>query len=155
AALERQVAKRATRHHIAPAAARRSVLLMGGEIAGGHNFNVVPERASFTVDRRINPEEDLDVERRRLMDVVERSRRRGHRSDVEPPGGGRASATRGDGPLARALAASTRDVHGRAARFELCPGVLETRHYAALGIPALAYGPGELSLAHGPREHVS
>jgi len=46
-------------------------------------------------------------------------------------------------------------VTGKAAPFELCPGVLETRHYAALGIPSLAYGPGLLSVAHGPHEFVS
>jgi acetylornithine deacetylase/succinyl-diaminopimelate desuccinylase-like protein len=33
--------------------------------------------------------------------------------------------------------------------------VLETRHYSALGIPALAYGPGLLSVSHGPHEFVS
>jgi hypothetical protein len=32
---------------------------------------------------------------------------------------------------------------GREARFELCPGVLETRWYARNGVPAFAYGPGE------------
>ena len=58
-------------------------------------------------------------------------------------------------PLARALASGIRAVTGRPARFELCPGVLETRHYAALGVPALAYGPGLLSVSHGPSEFVS
>jgi succinyl-diaminopimelate desuccinylase len=53
------------------------------------------------------------------------------------------------------LAAGIQAVTGRRARFELCPGVLETRHYAALGVPALAYGPGHLSVSHGPNEFVS
>ena len=43
----------------------------------------------------------------------------------------------------------------KTAPFELCPGVLETRHYSGLGIPSLAYGPGLLSVAHGPHEFVS
>jgi len=42
-----------------------------------------------------------------------------------------------------------------AARFELCPGVLETRHYATLGVPSMSYGPGLLSVSHGPNEFVS
>ena len=53
------------------------------------------------------------------------------------------------------LAASAGTPNHQVARCELCPGVLETRHYAALGIPALAYGPGLLSVAHGPDEFVS
>ena len=37
---------------------------------------------------------------------------------------------------------------------ELCPGILEIRFYAEKGIPAFAYGPGLLSVAHGPNEFV-
>jgi acetylornithine deacetylase/succinyl-diaminopimelate desuccinylase-like protein len=45
-------------------------------------------------------------------------------------------------------------VEGEPPRFELCPGVLETRWYAQLGIPAFAYGPGALEVSHGPDELV-
>jgi succinyl-diaminopimelate desuccinylase len=45
-------------------------------------------------------------------------------------------------------------VTGEAAQFEMCPGLLETRFYAAKGIPAYAYGPGLLSVAHGPKEYI-
>jgi succinyl-diaminopimelate desuccinylase len=155
AALEAEVKRRRTRFAIRPDAARRSVLLMGGELSGGHNFNVVPESASFTVDRRTNPEEDFDLERRRLFEVVDRARKNGSKCEVEVLQEGRSSSTRAKGTLARALASSVRDTTGRVAGFQLCPGVLETRHYAALGIPALAYGPGLLSVSHGPNEFVS
>jgi succinyl-diaminopimelate desuccinylase len=37
----------------------------------------------------------------------------------------------------------------------MCPGLLEIRFYAERGIPAFAYGPGLLSVAHGPHELVS
>lgn len=155
AALGGEVAQRATAFNIRPDAARRSVLLLGGEFAGGHNFNVVPERASFTVDRRTNPEEDFDVERHRLFEVVEQARAHGVKCEVEVLQEGRSSATSAKSALARALASSIRGVTEQTTRFELCPGVLETRHYAALGIPALAYGPGLLSVSHGPNEFVS
>jgi succinyl-diaminopimelate desuccinylase len=36
----------------------------------------------------------------------------------------------------------------------MCPGVLETRWYAELGIPAFAYGAGRLEVAHGPDEFI-
>lgn len=155
AALESEVSRRATRFTIRPEAARRSVLLLGGELAGGHNFNVVPEQVSFTVDRRPNPEEDFDGERAALFEVVEQARARGIRCEAELFQEGRSAASDADGDLGRALAGSIRQVTRRTARFELCPGVLETRHYAALGIPALAYGPGLLSVSHGPHEFVA
>lgn len=153
--LEREVSGRVTRFHVEPEAARRSVLLLGGELAGGHNFNVVPDRVSFTVDRRTNPDEDFDTERQRLFAVVEAARVRGVDCQLEIFQEGRSAATAADGALGRSLADGIRRVTGEEARFELCPGVLETRHYAALGIPALAYGPGLLSVSHGPDEFVS
>jgi acetylornithine deacetylase/succinyl-diaminopimelate desuccinylase-like protein len=76
-ALSEIVSKRLTAFSISPEPARRSVLLLGGELTGGHSFNVVPERASFTVDRRTNPEEDFEVERKQLLDVVNEARARG------------------------------------------------------------------------------
>jgi succinyl-diaminopimelate desuccinylase len=155
AALEAEVSERRTAYAISPEAARRSVLLLGGELSGGHNFNVVPDRVSFSLDRRPNPEEDFDVERARLLDVVRAARDRRVNCDVEIMQEGRSAATPADGALGKALASSIRGVTRGRARFELCPGVLETRHYAALGIPALAYGPGLLSVAHGPHEFVS
>jgi len=53
-----------------------------------------------------------------------------------------------------ALSRSVRTVTGEPPRFEMCPGLLETRFYAAAGMPAYAYGPGLLSVAHGPNEYV-
>jgi len=155
AALEREVAQRQTAFNIKPDAARRSVVLLGGELSGGHLFNAVPDRVSFTVDRRTNPEENFDEERERLLAIVAGARQRGLTVSIEELQQGRPSATNADVPLARALATNIRAVTGKPARFELCPGVLETRHYAALGIPALAYGPGLLSISHGPNEFVS
>lgn len=155
AVLEREVSLRQTSFNIRPEAARRSVLLLGGELSGGHNFNVVPERVSFTLDRRTNPEEEFDAERARLIAVIDEARERGIRCDVEVTQEGRSAATDARGALGRALATNIRGVTGRTARFELCPGVLETRHYATLGVPAMAYGPGLLSVSHGPHEFVS
>ncbi len=149
--LKAEVEQRATSHPLEPAAARRSILMLGGCASSGANFNVVPETCSFTVDRRINPEEDLDVERRRLLDAIAES---GIPATVDVLQEGHAGATPEDHPLARVLAASVEAVTGRLPRFELCPGLLETRFYAQRGIPALAYGPGLLTVSHGPHEMV-
>ncbi len=157
AALRRRVALRQTRFPIAPAAARRSVLLLGGELAGGTNFNAVPGECRFTVDRRINPEESLAREKRALLAVLERFRARFPRGAIE----GRifqqepAAGFSPNEPVARALAGCAREIAGRAPRFEMCPGLLEIRFYAQRGVPAFAYGPGMLELSHGPRENVA
>jgi succinyl-diaminopimelate desuccinylase len=130
--------------------ARGSILLLGGTASSGANFNVVPASASFTVDRRPNPDEDLATERARLLEVLDRF----PDVDVEIFQEGDSAGTSEDDPLARALAASVAEVEGSPPAFELCPGLLETRWYARDGIPALAYGPGRLDISHGPEEHV-
>lgn len=152
--LEREVETRTTGFRIEPAAARRSILMLGGRTEGGTNFNVVPAACSFTVDRRLNPEEDFEVEKRRLFDAIDRARDT-VQLDVDILQEGRASGTDEGVPLGRALARSILEVTGRPARFELCPGLLEIRFYAERGIPAFAYGPGLLTVSHGPDEFVA
>jgi succinyl-diaminopimelate desuccinylase len=135
-------------------AARNSILMLGGESGGGTNFNVVPQECWFTVDRRINPEEDFEVEKARLWGALEDCKRDGIPLEWDILQEGRAAACSEDEKLGRALAGSVKDVTGSAPRFEMCPGLLETRFYGAKGIPAYAYGPGLLSVAHGPKEYV-
>jgi succinyl-diaminopimelate desuccinylase len=134
--------------------AQRSILMLGGRSESGTNFNVVPDYASFTVDRRINPEEDFDEEKRRLFAVLDRARGEGIDLEVEVLQEGRAVAVSEEGPVGRALAQAVEQVTGRAPRFEMCPGLLEIRFYAERGIPAFAYGPGLLTVSHGPNEFV-
>ena len=153
-ALARRVARRRTRFHLTPSQARRSLMLIGGRVEAGSNFNVVPDACSFTVDRRMNPEEDLATERDGLFDVFDRMRRQGIRLDVEVLQEARPSGVSEATPLGRALRQHVGAVTGRPARFQMCPGLLEIRFYAGQGMPAYAYGPGPLAVAHGPKEFV-
>jgi succinyl-diaminopimelate desuccinylase len=164
--LKREVESRSTEHNIGAepdlkegsevgaSRARNSILMVGGQSGGGANFNVVPERCWFTVDRRINPEEDLELEKARLIAVFEECQRDGIPLEWEIFQEGRSGACDGDRELGQALARNVTAVTGEAPRFEMCPGLLETRFYAARGMPAYAYGPGLLSVAHGPKEYV-
>ena len=153
--LKAEVESRRTGFKIEPEAARRSILLMGGRCEGGTNFNSVPGECSFTVDRRINPEEDLEAEKRRLFALFDRLRQEGVDLEVEILQEGRSTGFSEDAPVARELAESVAAITGKPAVFEMCPGILETRYYARQGIPAFAYGPGLLSVSHGPDEFVS
>jgi acetylornithine deacetylase/succinyl-diaminopimelate desuccinylase family protein len=152
--LKAEIEQRETAFPIRPRAARRSILMMGGECRGGSNFNVVPESCSFTVDRRINPEEDAATEKRRLLDIFDRLSRDGIDHTVEIFQEGSSSGVPEEHPLARTLAQAIESVTGKPPAFEMCPGLLETRFYAQRGIPALAYGPGILAVSHGPSEFV-
>ena len=152
--LKEEVEQHATAYNISPDSARRSILMMGGQCESGRNFNVVPETCWFTVDRRINPEEDLETEKQRILHVLEEVRGQGVDLEVEVLQEGAACGVSEDGALAQALSRSIQQVTGRAAQFEMCPGLLEIRFYAQRGIPAFAYGPGLLTVSHGPNEFI-
>src|SRR5713226_5311171 len=152
--LKREVEQRTTKFKIGADQARQSILMLGGQSGGGANFNVVPEECWFTIDRRINPEENLADEKSRLIATLESCKRKGVPLEWEILQEGRSSVSREKEPLGEALARSVRAVTGKGARFEMCPGLLEIRFYAAQGVPAYAYGPGMLSVAHGPNEYV-
>jgi succinyl-diaminopimelate desuccinylase len=135
--------------------ARGSMLVVGGAAGAGANFNVVPGSAWFSVDCRFNPEEDLDEEVTRLRNLIYEAAARAD-ADVtvevlqrQPSG-----STEETHPAAVALARCVAEVEGDEPRFEMCPGSLDTRWYAQLGIPAFAYGAGRLDVSHGPEEFI-
>ena len=152
---KREITTRQTHFHIEPPAARASILLIGGECAGGTNFNVVPATCSFTVDRRINPEENLAEEKQHLLDLFDRLKQQGIDLEVELLQEASSSGVSETHPVALALADAIKQVSGKVPAFALCPGLLETRWYAQQGIPAFAYGPGLLTVSHGPQEFVA
>jgi acetylornithine deacetylase/succinyl-diaminopimelate desuccinylase family protein len=152
--LKAEVEARKTGYHIVPAAAAHSILMLGGRVEGGTNFNVVPDACTFTVERRFNPEEDLQAEKARLFALFEKVRQQGIPLDVAVLQEGPSCGIPADHPVALALAETAEAVTGKRPDFEMCPGLLETRWYARKGIPAFAYGPGFLEVAHGPNEVV-
>jgi len=152
--LKREVERRTTRLNAGTGQSRNSILMLGGQSGGGTNFNVVPETCWFTIDRRINPEEDLREEKARLIEVLNECQRQGIPLEWELLQEGNSASCREGESTGQALAQAIREITGAPARFELCPGLLETRFYAAQGVPSYAYGPGLLTVAHGPNEYV-
>lgn len=153
-ALKQEVEKRTTKCNIGAGQAANSILMLGGRSGGGTNFNVVPETCWFTIDRRINPEENLAEEKAGIIDVLKECQRQGIPLEWEVLQEGESASSRRDEPTGQALAQAIQEVTGTAAQFELCPGLLESRFYAAQGVPSYSYGPGLLAVAHGPNEYV-
>ena len=152
-ALAHELLEKRTSFPVESEEAAGSMLVVGGQAGAGAGFNVVPGSAWFSVDRRFNPEEDLDEELARLTGMIEEAAA-GADVDIEVLQAQPSAGTDADHPAARALARCVEAVEG-SARFELCPGVLDTRWYSQLGIPAFGYGGGGLDVAHGPHEYIA
>ena len=152
--LKHEVEQHKTASNVGADQTPNSILMLGGQSGGGSNFNVVPDECWFTIDRRINPEENLEEEKAKLLGVLEECRQAGIPVQWDILQEGCSAASAEEEASGTALSRRVRAVTGGTPRFEMCPGLLETRFYAAQGIPAYAYGPGLLTVAHGPNEYV-
>ncbi len=152
--LKSEVEARKTSYAVGSGESPNSILMLGGEFCGGTNFNIVPGECTFTLDRRINPEEDLRTEKEALEAVFRSLREQGLDLEMETIQEGEPAGIPADHPVARALSDSVETVTRKKPAFTMCPGLLEIRYYLQHGIPALAFGPGRMSQAHGPDEFV-
>jgi succinyl-diaminopimelate desuccinylase len=134
--------------------ARESIMLVGGVSGGGTNFNIVPAEFSFTVDRRPNPDESYDEAKRELLALLASARARGVDLDWQVLQDAPSAVTPAGGHFVQAVAGAVTEVTGAIPTVTCCPGVLETRVYGRLGIPAVAFGPGLIERMHSPDEDV-
>jgi succinyl-diaminopimelate desuccinylase len=154
-ALSHELLNKRTSFPVEREEAAGSMLVVGGQAGAGAGFNVVPGSAWFSIDRRFNPEEQLDRELSRLTGMIEAAADAvGANVDIEVLQAQPSGSTDQDHPAAQTLARCVEAVDGAGATFQLCPGVLDTRWYSQLGIPAFAYGGGRLDVSHGPNEYI-
>jgi len=121
-----------------------------GLIEGGINTNVVPDRVSFRIDRRIIPEESpaaAEAELRKLIEdaaakipgiTIEIRRILLSLPLVKLPGAERLTAV---------LQARGREFFGAEIAEHGVPIYTDARHYTTAGIPAVLYGAGPRTLA--------
>jgi succinyl-diaminopimelate desuccinylase len=150
-------------HRLVPLMARvtewepRTVVLDGCEyteqlqvvfVDGGVAANVVPDRASATMNFRFAPDRDIAGAKRYLAELFAEFLQPDHGDEfVVLDEGASARPDLGHPVLARLLKAS-----GRPARGKL--GWTDVATFAAHGVPATNFGPGDPELAHRADEHV-
>ena len=154
------LAERRTAMPVVPEEARRATInvnaIHGGQAGQEPQTPCVADHCEAIFDRRFLPEEGLEPTRREIRDLVERVQaqdpsRRYRLSDlmtVEPV------HTPADSPLVRALDEAVREVRGKPAGLVASPGTYDHKHVTRIGgiEHCVAYGPGELELAHQPDE---
>ncbi|MDI3339108.1 MAG: M20 family metallopeptidase [Sphaerobacter sp.] len=126
-------------------------------IEGGVKTNVVPDRCTIHIDRRIVPGETpagVVDEIRRVAEAAI-APLPGLRVEVEPAGwGGReAIVAPEDSPLVQAMLAANRHL-GFDTTLTGFSMATDGRHFVARGYPTIIYGPGDPALAHKPDEWV-
>lgn len=154
------LARRVTAMPVVPEGARRPTIningVSGGQVGTRQPTPCVADRCTATFDRRFLPEENIKDVREEVIALLERVAvnepgLRYELSDrliVEPV------QTSKDSPLVTALQTSVDKVNGRSATLVASPGTYDHKHVARLARveQCVAYGPGNLEIAHQPDE---
>ena len=115
-------------------------------VSGGVAGNVIPDEASMTVNFRYAPDRDEEAAEAHVREVFAEAVAAGVTLTVTDNAGGALPGL--SEPAAAAFVAAV----GRPARAKL--GWTDVARFAAFGIPAVNYGPGDPQLAHTREEHV-
>jgi succinyl-diaminopimelate desuccinylase len=116
--------------------------LQAVKIAAGVAGNVVPDECTVTVNFRFAPDRTVDAAERHVREVFDGF-------DVTLTDSSPGALPGLAAPAAQEFLAAT----GQAPRAKY--GWTDVSRFAALGIPALNYGPGDPNLAHTREEHVA
>jgi succinyl-diaminopimelate desuccinylase len=154
------LASRPTAMPIVPPGARYATInvngIEGGQPIDGIQTPCVADLCRAVFDRRFLIEEGFDATKAEIAELVARvaAETLGVRFDVRDLMVVHPTRTPDDSPVIAALDQSIRHVLGRPAEIIASPGTYDHKHVARIaGIPdCVAYGPGELELAHQPDE---
>lgn len=115
-------------------------------IEGGVAGNVVPDRAVVTINVRFAPDRTADDAQAELSDLI------GDLMEPEDDLQVVDVAGAAEPALTHPVLAALRDRGGLEVRAKL--GWTDVARFAAAGIPAVNFGPGDSKLAHSPEERV-
>lgn len=124
-------------------------------ITGGLGYSTYPDRCVIGLERRTIPGEtvaDVVAEMERACDVV-RARRPNFSAQVRPGGAQGPSDVSVDAPLVRALGDALR-ASGEPVRIEGMSAWTDAALLNDAGVPAVCFGPGDISLAHAAEEYI-
>jgi succinyl-diaminopimelate desuccinylase len=158
------LAKKRTIMPVVPEGAKQSTMNINS-ISGGQSGDYsglpspnVPDSCKIIIDRRFLIEEDISDVKREITDILSRLKWERPKFDytindmmeVQPLMSSR------DAPVARAIAAGILQIFGRVPDYIVSPGSYDQKHIARIGHlhDCIAYGPGQLNLAHRPDEWI-
>jgi succinyl-diaminopimelate desuccinylase len=156
--LQPALAGRLTAMPVVPALARHATInvnaIEGGQGVDGIQTPCVADRCRAIFDRRFLIEEGFEAARDEIAALVARTLGPSHEYDLRDLMVVDPVQTPDGSPLVGALDTAIRRVLGSAAQLVASPGTYDQKHVARIaGVPhCVAYGPGELELAHQPDE---
>ena len=125
-------------------------------IEGGTGMSTYPDRCTLRIERRTIPGEDAEQVRREIEDACARAAkgRTNFRAEVAVTFAQAPSDVPLDAPIVTALSTALGSC-GEPASIEGMTAWTDAALLNAAGIPAICFGPGDITLAHAAEEYVS
>jgi succinyl-diaminopimelate desuccinylase len=158
------LASKRTQMPVVPEGAKQSTLNINSIHGGaGEDFDglpapLVPDSCRMIIDRRFLIEEDLQVVKQEVIQLLDGLKQERERFDyavrdlfeVIP------TMTAEDAPVVTAVARAIEQILDKPATMVVSPGTYDQKHIDRIGklSNCIAYGPGILTLAHQPDEYV-
>ncbi len=154
--LKMRVSRRRTRFAMKDPLSRSATLVMGGLLEGGRNVNIVPGETSFSIDRRILPEENLKDARIELLDAIDKAKRSDKqiRFDLEFLAGEEPALSNRDETFFNIFEQAIKDIIGKRPKFFIMPGGTDLRYFIWKGVSSLGYSVRGGESWHSDNEFV-
>ncbi|WFO74532.1 M20 family metallopeptidase [Desulfurococcaceae archaeon MEX13E-LK6-19] len=133
----------------------KATMNLGGKLTAPGSINIVPGQVSFSIDRRVIVEENVDDVEKELISYIKQAASYA-KADVdikivtklEP------ALTDPQSTLTRTLENTIQKILGKQPRKVVCTGGLDLHYYTSKGIQAVSYGPGDSDVAHQVDEYI-
>ena len=155
--LEAVYAKRASAFLTDKPGTKRPTIMIGGICGGGSKVNTIPDRFSFTIDRRLRPEDKIQEVKAEILAVIRAAQRHDRQLKVKveyplhvPPGW-----TDQDAGICKVAKEAVKSVIRKTPRFRMTGGFTDMHFLTQdCGIPTVGYGAYG-GKAHGDHEFLT
>jgi len=154
--LKSKILKRKTRYNMRDAISKKPSFVMGGFLEGGVKVNVIPGMTKFSIDRRLIPEENIEIAKKEIESVIKKfnARYKDSKVNVRFVSQGSPVISRKDNAFFKIAADSIESIAGKKANFSVMPGATDMRYFMWKGIPSLGYSASGGEKWHSDDEFV-
>ena len=125
-----------------------------GTLHGGENPNVVPDRCTARIDRRLLPDEPVEEAHAEMESVLAGAGEPKGSYALRRPVGTNGFSAPLDGPFVSALTAAIEDRLGRPPEVLNALAASDGRFFARDGIEIVNFGPGDGAISHAANEFI-
>ena len=134
---------------------KKATMVLGGKLTAPGSVNIVPGEVSFSIDRRLIIEEDLEKAEEELKKyILEVASKYNAKVEIKVLSKLSPSFVGPDSDLVSTLSNIVYEVLGFRPRKVVCTGGLDLHFYTDVGVKAISYGPGDPDQAHVVNEYI-